>query len=66
MKTYALSCLVGDGEVYVWDLNTRDCIHRFVDDGCIDGTAITVSKNGQYLATGYVKWGAFIIRGHFY
>jgi len=41
-----------DGEVYVWDLNTRSCVHRFVDDGCIDGTSIAVSKNNQYLATG--------------
>lgn len=41
-----------EGEVYVWDLSTRDCVHRFVDEGCFDGTAIDVSRNGQYLATG--------------
>ncbi|XP_064636673.1 U3 small nucleolar RNA-associated protein 18 homolog [Lineus longissimus] len=41
-----------DGEVYVWDMKKRTCIHRFVDDGCIKGTCIDVSHNGQYLATG--------------
>ena len=43
---------VDDGEVYVWDMNTRDCIHKFIDDGCIKGTSIAVSPNGQHLATG--------------
>ncbi|CAC5403556.1 UTP18 [Mytilus coruscus] len=22
-----------DGDVYIWDMKTRDCIHRFIDDG---------------------------------
>ncbi|XP_013402329.1 U3 small nucleolar RNA-associated protein 18 homolog isoform X2 [Lingula anatina] len=44
---------IGDeGDVYVWDMTTRDCIHRFKDEGCVQGTAITMSKNGQYLACG--------------
>ncbi len=42
----------GDGEVYVWDMKTRDCVHHFTDEGCIDGTSIAVSPNGQYIATG--------------
>ncbi|XP_022086184.1 U3 small nucleolar RNA-associated protein 18 homolog [Acanthaster planci] len=41
-----------DGEVYIWDMKTRDCIHKFVDDGCIKGTTISVSRDGQYLACG--------------
>lgn len=40
------------GEVYVWDVRAQDCIHRFWDDGCIQGTAIAVSRNNRYLATG--------------
>ncbi|XP_066991740.2 U3 small nucleolar RNA-associated protein 18 homolog [Anabrus simplex] len=43
----------GDGgEVYVWDMTTRSCVHRFVDDGCIVGSSLAISPNGQYLATG--------------
>ena len=40
------------GEVYVWDIRNQDCIHRFWDDGCVQGTAIAVSRNNRYLATG--------------
>ncbi|XP_055940135.1 U3 small nucleolar RNA-associated protein 18 homolog isoform X2 [Argiope bruennichi] len=40
------------GEVYVWDMSNRKCIHKFEDEGCITGTAITVSPNDQFLATG--------------
>jgi len=39
--------------VYVWDMKTRDCVHKFTDDGCIQGTSLAVSKNGHYIATGY-------------
>ncbi|KAG8187850.1 hypothetical protein JTE90_001224 [Oedothorax gibbosus] len=42
----------GNGEVYVWDMNSRKCIHKFEDCGCIDGTAIALSPNEQFLATG--------------
>ncbi|XP_071487417.1 U3 small nucleolar RNA-associated protein 18 homolog [Diadema antillarum] len=41
-----------DGEVYVWDMNTRDCIHKFVDRGCIKGTTISSSRGNHYFATG--------------
>ncbi|XP_057375284.1 U3 small nucleolar RNA-associated protein 18 homolog [Daphnia carinata] len=40
------------GEVYVWDMNTRTCVHKFVDDGCITGTALAMSPTQQYLACG--------------
>lgn len=30
-----------DGEVYVWDLESRRCISRFSDDGCVKGVCIT-------------------------
>eukprot|EP00455_Lapot_gusevi_P020805 TRINITY_DN2198_c0_g1_i1.p1 TRINITY_DN2198_c0_g1~~TRINITY_DN2198_c0_g1_i1.p1 ORF type:complete len:527 (+),score=88.25 TRINITY_DN2198_c0_g1_i1:51-1631(+) len=42
----------GDGEVYVWDMRTLRCMHRFVDDGCVHGSAISVSPDNSYLATG--------------
>ncbi|XP_048589194.1 U3 small nucleolar RNA-associated protein 18 homolog isoform X2 [Nematostella vectensis] len=41
-----------DGEVYVWDMTTRSCVHKFVDDGCLTGTALAASKDGKYLACG--------------
>lgn len=40
------------GEVYVWDMNTRTCRHRFQDEGSISGRSIATSPNGQYLACG--------------
>ena len=40
------------GEVYVWDIKAQDCLHRFWDDGCVQGTAIGISRNNRYLATG--------------
>ncbi|KAK2586625.1 hypothetical protein KPH14_011497 [Odynerus spinipes] len=43
----------GDGnEMYIWDVKSRTCIHRAVDDGCLSCSAIAVSPNGQFLATG--------------
>uniref|UniRef100_K1QNM8 Putative glutamyl-tRNA(Gln) amidotransferase subunit B, mitochondrial n=1 Tax=Magallana gigas TaxID=29159 RepID=K1QNM8_MAGGI len=42
-----------EGDVYIWDLDRRDCIHRFYDEGCTKGTSIALSPNGQYLACGH-------------
>ncbi|KAI9208833.1 WD40-repeat-containing domain protein [Polychytrium aggregatum] len=42
----------GDGEVYQWELSSLSCIHRFVDDGAIRPSCISVSKDGSYMATG--------------
>ncbi|CAL7941189.1 unnamed protein product [Xylocopa violacea] len=39
-------------EMYIWDVNSRVCIHRAVDDGCLSCTSIAMSPNGQFLATG--------------
>lgn len=41
-----------EGDVYIWDMHARACIHRFYDNGCIHGTSIAVSPNNQYLACG--------------
>ncbi|KAM4843684.1 U3 small nucleolar RNA-associated protein 18 homolog isoform 1-T2 [Thomomys bottae] len=42
----------GDGEVYVWDVNSRRCLNRFVDEGNLCGLSIATSRNGQYVACG--------------
>ncbi|KAM0730246.1 U3 small nucleolar RNA-associated protein 18-like protein [Formica fusca] len=43
----------GNGsEMYVWDLNTRTCINRATDDGCISCVSLAVSPSGQFIATG--------------
>lgn len=41
-----------DSDVYIWDMKTRDCIHRFIDDGCTKGTSIAVSHDNNFLACG--------------
>nr|XP_020478820.1 U3 small nucleolar RNA-associated protein 18 homolog [Monopterus albus] len=41
-----------EGEVYVWDMRSSRCVNRFTDDGCVKGTSIATSCNGQYLACG--------------
>lgn len=33
-------------------MQSRRCVHKFVDDGCITGTAIAISSTQQYLACG--------------
>jgi hypothetical protein len=35
---------IDGGEVYIWDLKAQDCIHKFFDDGCLKGTAVSVSR----------------------
>ncbi|EFN70812.1 U3 small nucleolar RNA-associated protein 18-like protein [Camponotus floridanus] len=42
----------GGSEMYVWDLNTRTCINRAIDDGCISCASLAVSPSGQFIATG--------------
>ncbi|KYQ56434.1 U3 small nucleolar RNA-associated protein 18 like protein [Trachymyrmex zeteki] len=43
----------GDGsEMYIWDLNTRTCINRALDDGSLSCTSLAVSPSGQFVATG--------------
>ena len=42
----------GDGEVYVWDLSSRRCVHKFTDEGCVLGTKVAVSPDGQRVACG--------------
>lgn len=42
----------GDGQVYHWDLRTRTCIHKAVDEGCLNGTSLCTSSNGALFAAG--------------
>uniref|UniRef100_A0A2K5D5R9 U3 small nucleolar RNA-associated protein 18 homolog n=1 Tax=Aotus nancymaae TaxID=37293 RepID=A0A2K5D5R9_AOTNA len=46
-KVYASS---GDGEVYVWDVNSRKCFNRFADEGSLYGLSIATSRKGQNVA----------------
>ena len=38
------------GEVYIWDVNSRRCVSKFTDEGCISGKSLALNSN--YLATG--------------
>ncbi|PWA52303.1 WD40 repeat-containing protein [Artemisia annua] len=42
----------GDGMIYHWDLRTMSCFHKGVDEGCITGTSISTSPNGNLFAAG--------------
>ncbi|XP_059625955.1 U3 small nucleolar RNA-associated protein 18 homolog [Cornus florida] len=42
----------GDGHIYHWDLRTRACFHKAVDEGCINGTALCTSPTGTFFAAG--------------
>jgi U3 small nucleolar RNA-associated protein 18 len=38
--------------MYIWDLNSRTCINRAIDDGCVSCASLAASPNGQFIATG--------------
>ncbi|KAG6423441.1 hypothetical protein SASPL_113837 [Salvia splendens] len=42
----------GDGQIYHWDLRTRLCFHKGVDEGCLTGTALSVPPVGNLFAAG--------------
>ncbi|KAJ3074414.1 U3 snoRNP protein [Podochytrium sp. JEL0797] len=42
----------GDGEVYQWDLATRQCVHRFFDEGAVNVYNLVVSPDNSFIATG--------------
>lgn len=39
-----------DSEVCVYDIGEQRLIHRFIDDGCINGTSISISLDGKLVA----------------
>mmetsp|Transcript_10043 Transcript_10043/g.42255 ORF Transcript_10043/g.42255 Transcript_10043/m.42255 type:complete len:96 (+) Transcript_10043:1162-1449(+) len=41
--------MLGDGNVYRWDVRTQRCIERHRDEGCVRGTSIGSStRKGLY------------------
>ncbi len=48
----ALFTLGEEGEVYCWDMETRACAYRFADEGCVKASALAVSPDGAFIATG--------------
>ncbi|RWW45326.1 hypothetical protein BHE74_00048841 [Ensete ventricosum] len=42
----------GDGHAYYWDLRTRKCIHKAVDEGSITGYALCASPDSSLFAAG--------------
>ncbi|CAG9855620.1 unnamed protein product [Phyllotreta striolata] len=40
------------GEITVWDMNSLRIKHKFMDEGCLQGTALSISSSNQFLATG--------------
>jgi len=41
-----------EGQIYKWDLGTRRCIDKFVDEGSLLTCRLAHSKDGKFLATG--------------
>lgn len=39
-------------EMYVWDMRSRSCTHRPIDDGCLSAESLAISSSGQFMATG--------------
>lgn len=42
----------GHAEVYEWDLRMRSCVSKWRDEGALKCTALDVSGDGQWIATG--------------
>ncbi|XP_069461246.1 U3 small nucleolar RNA-associated protein 18 homolog [Ambystoma mexicanum] len=47
-----LTCSDEEGSVYVWDVGSRRCLHRFADEGCLRATCLAASADGRHLACG--------------
>lgn len=45
-----LFCHCVDSEVSIFDIGQRRFVHRFIDDGCINGTHVSISPNGRMVA----------------
>ncbi|KAI8834501.1 WD40-repeat-containing domain protein [Chytridium lagenaria] len=42
----------GDGEIYQWDLASRQCLHRFFDEGSVKSATLAISPDNSLIATG--------------
>ncbi|CAG9763308.1 unnamed protein product [Ceutorhynchus assimilis] len=40
------------GEVTIWDINMRRVRHKFIDEGCLQGSTLSASMSNQFLACG--------------
>lgn len=47
-----LYCHGMENQVTVFDMKERKVCSKFLDDGCLSGTCVDISLNGEYLATG--------------
>lgn len=47
-----LLCHSNDTEISVFDLRMQRIVHRFEDEGCVNGSYVSVSPNGQLIACG--------------
>lgn len=41
-----------NSEVTVFDLRSQRITHRFIDEGCVNGSTLAISSNDKYIATG--------------
>jgi len=49
-----------EGNIYNFDLRTRRCVSKFVDEGSSSTVSLAASPDGQFLASGYVLFFQFI------
>ncbi len=42
------------GHVLKWDLGARKCVYKFLDDGVVHGTSLSISPDANYIASGYM------------
>lgn len=40
------------GEITVWDMNMQRVKHKFMDEGCLQGTTLSISPSNQFIAAG--------------
>ena len=37
------------GEVYIWDIKNQECVHKFIDDGCVKGIYFYLKVKSQHI-----------------
>ncbi|KAI7886460.1 WD40 repeat-like protein [Lichtheimia hyalospora FSU 10163] len=47
-----LHSIANNGQVYQWDVGQRECVNRWIDDGAVRSTALGVSRDDRFYATG--------------
>lgn len=41
-----------DAQINIFDIRSQKVLHRFYDEGCVNGSSLAISPNGQLLASG--------------